>query len=49
MGIKYLNKLIRNNCNNALTKVHFSSLKNKLFTEDYIGILVYQIMSKIKL
>ena len=41
MGIKYLNKLIRNNCNNALKKVHFSSLKNKKLAID-ISIYLYK-------
>lgn len=41
MGIKHLNKLIRNNCNNALTKVHFSSLKNKKLAID-ISIYLYK-------
>ena len=41
MGIKHLNKLIRTNCNNALTKVHFSSLKNKKLAID-ISIYLYK-------
>ena len=41
MGIKYLNKLIRNNCNNALKKVHFSTLKNKKLAID-ISIYLYK-------
>ncbi len=41
MGIKYLNKLIRNNCNNALKKVHFSTLRNKKLAID-ISIYLYK-------
>jgi flap endonuclease-1 len=41
MGIKHLNKLIRNNCSKALTKVHFSSLKNKKLAID-ISIYLYK-------
>lgn len=41
MGIKHLNKLIRNNCYEALEKVHFSKLKNKKLAVD-ISIYLYK-------
>ena len=41
MGIKHLNKLIRNNCNAALKKIHFSDLKNKKLAID-ISIYLYK-------
>ena len=52
--IKYLIKNIlkhnkKNYKNLLMNKLFDIYIKNKLFTEDYIGILVYQIMSKIKL
>ena len=41
MGIKHLNKLIRNNCYDALEKVHFSKLRNKKLAVD-ISIYLYK-------
>ena len=41
MGIKHLNKLIRNNCYEALEKIHFSKLKNKKLAVD-ISIYLYK-------
>jgi flap endonuclease-1 len=41
MGIKHLNRLIRNTCNNSLKKLHFSELKNKKLAID-ISIYLYK-------
>lgn len=48
MGIKYLNKLIRNNCQNSLEKVHFSSLRHKKLAID-ISIYLYKYQYENKL
>ena len=48
MGIKYLNKLIRNNCQNSLEKVHFSSLRYKKLAID-ISIYLYKYQYENKL